>query len=297
MKTTFPYEGRIDYGAYLDKYWKREDAIRRLPTDAELKEIARKGIVNDQLVLSPLPAGAPAQLGDTVTLATASALPKFNKPQVTVSIGRGLYDKGLEEAVAGHRAGDHFSVEVQGTPVEVTVLAIRRKTAPEPTDAMVEALQAKDYKGNPIRTVAQYEAFVREEQIGQALATINYYVMEQILKDYPIRDYDESDIQALGALEREFLHKVVLEQEGIDLDTLSKEEMRERWNCDSFDDFIKLRYDWYKIKIQQCLIYLNILGLPCEGKYDPLDHYEVLSELIEKIYAYIQAEVERRNQQ
>ena len=56
-----------------------------------------------------------------------------------------------------------------------------------------------------------------------------------------------------------------------------------------------MRRDWYKIKIAQCLIYLNILGLPAEGKTDPLDHYEVLSELQEKMFERIREELERRN--
>lgn len=296
MKTKFPYEGKIDYNAYLDRYLEREDAVRRLPSEAELLELARKNIVKDQLVLAPVPEGECAQLGDTVTLATASSLPKFNKSRVTVSIGRGLYDRGLEEAVAGRRAGENFSVEVKDTPVQVSVLEIKRKTVPEPTDEMVQALQQKDYHNQLIRTVAEYEAFVREEQTMQALSTVNYYVMEQILKDYPMEEYDQSDIQRLGELEREVLHKIVLEQEGTDLNTLSREEMQERWLCDSFDDFIKMRHDWYQMKIQQCLIYLNILGLPCEGKNDPLDHYEVLSELQMKMFDFIKAELERRNQ-
>ena len=57
MKTVFPYEGQISFDAYLDKYLQREDAIRRIPTQAELKELARKGVVKDQLVLGPLARG------------------------------------------------------------------------------------------------------------------------------------------------------------------------------------------------------------------------------------------------
>ena len=55
MNTVFPYEGRIDYAKYLDSYLRREDAYKSIPTEAELKELARKSIVREQLVLLPLP--------------------------------------------------------------------------------------------------------------------------------------------------------------------------------------------------------------------------------------------------
>ena len=72
MKTQFPYKERINFSAYIDRYLEREDAIRRLPTEEELKELARKSIVREQLVLAPLPEGTPAELGDTATLRTES---------------------------------------------------------------------------------------------------------------------------------------------------------------------------------------------------------------------------------
>ena len=52
MKTVFPYREQIDFGAYLDRYLQREDAIRRIPSPTELRELARKSVVKDQLVLT-----------------------------------------------------------------------------------------------------------------------------------------------------------------------------------------------------------------------------------------------------
>lgn len=295
MKTVFPYSEQIRFDTYLDRYLQREDAIRRIPSRAELKELARKGVVKDRLVLAPLPEGSPAEPGDTLTLHTVSELPKFNRERVTVSIGRGLYDKGLEDALVGKKVGDSCEVTVKDRPVSATVLEIRRKTTPEPTDEMVEALQEKDYKGNIIRTYAEYEAFICEGKTLEAVGNINYYMMEMLIKDYPLAEYSEEDVQVLGDLEREMFHKLFLDEKGVDLYQMPKEEMQEMWQCDSFDDFIAMRHEWYKMKIHQCLIYLNLLGLPCEGKTDPLDHYEVLSELTEMMFDKIKAELARRN--
>lgn len=293
MKTKFPYEGRIDFGKYLDAYLQRDDAIRSIPTEAELKELARKAIVREQLVLVPLPEGETAQSGDTAVLKTVSEIKKFNKERVTVTLGRGLYNRELENALLGGKVGDSVTLTVDEKPVSATILELKRKQAPEPTDEMVEALQAKDQQQRPIHTVAEYEAFVRQERVSQVLATVNFYTVGEIMRDYPMSEFDEDDIRVLGELERENFIQL-FRQQGIDL----TREVPEAWGemgVHSLDEFIEKRRDWYQVKIQQCLIFLNILDLPCEGKTDPLDHYEVLGELQLQVFDLIRKEMERRN--
>lgn len=278
MNTKYPY-GKIDYGKYFESYMAREDAIHYLPSPEELKELAWKAIVKDHLVLQLLPEGTKAEIGDTLTLKTVSELPKFNKEKVSVSIGRGLYDKGLEEALVGKQVGDSVSVLVKERNVTATVLEMKRKAAPMPTDEMVQALQAKNHQNKLITTVAEYEAFIAEDKVLSVLAEINYYTMTPLLEDYPIAEFDESDIAVLGKLERDMFRDLFLKESGIDVETATPEQMQELLHVNTMDEFIALRREWYQMKIHQCYTYLNILGLPCEGKTDPLDHYEVLSEL------------------
>ena len=293
MNTQFPYKEQIDFEKYLDAYLRREDAVRSVPTDAELKDLARKAIVREQIVLLPLPAEEKAQAGDTAVLKTESAMPKFNKDRVTVTLGRGLYSKELENSLIGKAAGETVSTVIQEQPVKAQILELKRKQAPEPTDEMVQALQTKDFQGRLITNVADYEAFIRTEKTNEVLATVNYYVMEEIIKAYPIMAYDEEDIRDLGQLERPVFAKLLQEQ-GLDPEKEVPPEWEKDMNVHSLDEFIALRREWYQMKIQQCLIYLNILGLPCQGKTDPLDHYEVLSELMEKMFSKIKTDLERR---
>lgn len=294
MYTSFPYDGRIDFAAYLDAYFQQPDAIRSIPSDEELTELARKAIVREQMVLVPLPESEAAQTGDTLSLKTVSVLPKFNKEKVSVSLGRGLYNKELEDALVGCKVGDTVSLTIQEQPVTATVLEIKRKQVPEPTDEMVAALEAKDMKNQPIHTVADYIAFIHEQKTMEALSTINYYTVEKILADYPIKAYSEEDIRVLGELERAYFIELFQKEEGYDL----REKVPDSWQeggIHSLDEFITVRHEWYQSKIHQCLVFLNILGLPCEGKTDPLDHYEVLSELQMKIFDLIKEELIRRN--
>lgn len=288
LKTKFPYE-KVDFNRYYDAYMAQEDAIRKIPSEEELTELAYKGLVKDHLVLLPVPEEEPAKAGDTVTFQTKSEIAKFNKEKVTVSIGRGLYNKDLEEAAAGKRKGDSYELTINDKLVEVTVLEIKRKQEPaEVTDDMVAALRLKDDKGEPIITIDRYMAYTKEQKKMECLAYINYYVMEKLLADYPVLECVPEDLDRLAELEKEFFAKIYKEQDDIDVYAIPKEKAQEMWQCDSFDNFIKLRYEWYKMKVQQCLVYRSILGLEDNPAYDYTDHYEVLSELQLLMFAMLE---------
>ena len=287
MKTRLPYNCRIDLKEYLDRYFLKADAVKKLPSDKELKDLAVRSIVKDHIELAQIPEGESAAAGDVAELKTESALSRFNKTSITVTLGSGLYDKKLEEAVIGLKKNESTEVFCHGEAVAVTVLKISRKYVPEPTDEMVKALKQTDTENKPVNTVAEYEAYVKDQKITEALSLVFGGVMEMICRDFPLKEYDEDDIRILGRLEKEWFRSYVLEDEGVDLCALSEDEMMKRWNCRSFDEFISMRRDWYKIKIHQCLIMLNMLKLPCEGRTDPCDHYEVYQELTQETFERI----------
>ena len=293
MRTKLPDSFSIDFDKYFKEYLKRPDAVRSLPSEEELVDLAHKAITRGQLVLTPLTDNTPSAVGDTAVLRVSSSIARYNKERVTVTLGRGLYNRGLEEELTGHFCGDTVRVDIQGEPVTATILELRRKQLPEPTDEMVQALQTKTADGRQIETVREYEEYIRQEKTMTVLAEVNYYVTSMILEALPPLNCDEEDIRALGELERDYFVKLFLETEHIDI----REGIPDAWKQDgicTLDDFIRARRDWYILKIKQCLIFLNILGLPCEGATDPLDHYEVLQELQLKIFDLIRSRLERR---
>lgn len=293
MRTALPDSFKIDFDHYFLAYLQRPDAVAKLPTEDELIELARKAITREQFVLASLPQEVPAAPGDTATLRVSSDIPRYNKEKVVVTLGRGLYCRELEEALIGHKEGDAVSLEIQCKPVTALILELKRKQAPEPTDEMVQALQVKTPSGKEIRTVKEYEDFICQEKTMAVLSEVNYYIISQILDDLPPIICDEEDIRRLGELERAYFVSFFLESEGIDI----REGIPEAWkqgDIRTLDDFICARREWYTMKIRQCLVFLNILGLPCQGKNDPLDHYEVFQELQMKIFDLIKAKLERR---
>ena len=293
LKTVLPYEN-IDYEAYAERYFAEPEAMTELPDKEECAELARKNIVKGHIVLADLPQEEPVQAGDTVSFSCESTAAKYNKPKITVSVGRGLFDRDVEEQLIGRRAGDVIETSVNRVPVRVQILRVQRKQVPEPTDEMTAQMCVKDMQQQPVKTVAGYEKMIYQQKRVEVLSTVNYYITEPLFRDYPVEDCAEEDILALGVLEERMFYETFLRDEGIDLYKESKDAMQERWGCDSFRDFIAMRRDWYKIKIQQCLIYGRILGIPLQGEMDPTGRYEVLSDLILKMFDKTEEMMRRR---
>ncbi|GEM_PF-3597128 len=296
LKTPFPYDP-IDYEAYFDAYLGREDAVKTLPDREELRALARKNIVKGHITLEEIPADEAVASGDTVSFSCESTLPKYNKEKITVSIGRGLFNRPLEDALIGAKKDEVLETSADGEPVRVRILSIRRKLVPEPTDEMAAEMGVKDMRQQPVTTVAGYEEMIYEQKRMEVLGAVNYYVTEPIFRDHPVMDCAAEDLSALADLEERMFYEMFLRDEGIDLYKESKEAMQARWGCDSFRDFIALRYDWYKIKVQQCLVYANILGIPLTGEMDPTKRYEVLSELTLKMYDRAEEAMKKRSKE
>lgn len=137
--------------------------------------------------------------------------------------------------------------------------------------------------------------FIREQKVKEDLNTINYFILEKCQKDYPVTEYDEEDLQDMGRMAREFWRQRVLAHSGVDLETATKEEFQKEIGCDSMGALVARQRDWYKQDIHMPLIYLSLLGLPCEGETDPWDHCMVPFELMDKLSDVIKDKLIRGN--
>ena len=78
--------------------------------------------------------------GDAVTVALAGQTPKYCKKALPLNVGKGLFDKMLEEALVGRRVGETFTAPSAAGEVQVTILQCRRTAVPELNDAFVCSL-------------------------------------------------------------------------------------------------------------------------------------------------------------
>lgn len=98
--------------------------------------------------------------GDVAVLSLQSALQKFNRENLVLTIGGNLFDKVFEEQLIGHKKGETFTVRVQNEPVTVSIASLTRSFYPDPTDEMVVARAKADSDLEGITTVSAYRAHV-----------------------------------------------------------------------------------------------------------------------------------------
>lgn len=202
--------------------------------------------------------------GDTVTISCRSRLPRFNKTNLPVIVGRGLFDRALEQALIGASVGQTVTLQKEGAPVEIDVTKCVHTVLPELTDENVKAFGIEG-----VETVSQLrcsciakqiESFLLEDE-GPDMASA--YVWQEVAKHIGIErdpdeealmrmraekkrqeilnaptEADEEDAEAGEAAEGvpvDFLENMFLSQ--LDLAVVGEELIRREGRCVTTDDY------------------------------------------------------------
>ena len=100
--------------------------------------------------------------GDIVAVKIASADPFLASECERFSVGKGFFDKDIEAALIGKKKGDTFSMTVNGSSAEITVLWVKRRVVPKLTDAMAAQMGVED-----VTTVQEYTDHVTQELVDE----------------------------------------------------------------------------------------------------------------------------------
>lgn len=135
-------------------------------------EQARQALLRSQKRHGVLTAGEWVEDGDFVTLRCGSAVARFNKAAIPVTVGRGVFSRELEARLVGLRAGETARLQVDGQAVEVTVLEIKRRILPPLTDEAVKSWAMEGVDSVEALRRSVYNAQKREwlEEMTPALA-------------------------------------------------------------------------------------------------------------------------------
>jgi FKBP-type peptidyl-prolyl cis-trans isomerase (trigger factor) len=180
--------------------------------------------------------------GDVVVLAVESALPKFNRPMVPVTVGGKLYDEELEEQLPGHSVGETFQAQVQGETVTVTIRQASRTVFPEPTDEMAAAYAARHEGFAEIKTVAEYRRKVTEEYLEKERQSALFGAMDQVCS-YVLTGSDwefvQEEVDSVAETSwGEFLQS--LEEDGKKLEDISSEQLQAEFGVSSIAELKEL---------------------------------------------------------
>lgn len=161
---------------------------KRFVVDEKAIQTAMNRLVNKHISWSE---GEAAKAGDVVTCSMESSLEKFNRQNMQLTLGIGLFDKEVEAALVGVKAGDRVSLLKGGEKVEIQVLSVRNKHVPQLTDEMVQELALPE-----VDTVEGYRQHLveaqKEEQYNDDSYEAYRYVIKTVLErsDIIIREAD-----------------------------------------------------------------------------------------------------------
>lgn len=144
LKKLFPYT-EIEYGEQIVPI-SSEEINEALETETETLLLQHKAYTEAET----------AEKGDIVSVSSESPSEKFNKENISVNAGLGLFDKDFENAVIGRNTGETFLAKLGDIEAKITVKSCKRLTVPTLSDTFVKSL-----KLDGINTVSEFKDYQR----------------------------------------------------------------------------------------------------------------------------------------
>ncbi len=100
--------------------------------------------------------------GDIVAVKIESSDSFLQSDCARFSAGKGFFSEEIEQAVIGKKKNDTLSLEVNGSPAQVTILWVKRRIVPELTDAMAAEMGIED-----VNSVQEYTEYATSELVEE----------------------------------------------------------------------------------------------------------------------------------
>ncbi len=199
--------------------------------------------------------------GDMVTLSCDSEIPKFNKKNIIVMVGKGLFSKDFEAQLIGKKKDVPFTVTVDGAEVHGCVDKILRTVLPALTDESVAGFGMEG-----VETVEDLKRYCVDKQLDRLLDEIDEMEMAsaavwQTLSDNSEYTLDEEE--KAHALERAAAKTAELESQKPVFNT---EEERQAFLAEYEEEYGEPyeEMDFGKFMHQMFLTELQIGAMGCE---------------------------------
>lgn len=236
----------------------------RIPSAADIEPKVIKTLTIGLTTYVPLAEGTPICCGDKVAIRIKSALPRFNKEKISITVGSGLYNETVEEALMGMCVGDTATVIAKGENAVFTVLSANRISYPELTDEMVE-----NQKIDGVHTVGEYNAHVLGIEQRSVVGDIVDEMVEQLIGRSEMSPIDSEDISMSLQAFYESIRQHYLRIH-VDVDELPAEDWPKVFGVQNKEELFKGMLSYGSEKVMPiCLISCALLDKPCEGDYDP----------------------------
>lgn len=188
--------------------------------EKQLKRIMRANkIVMDVSVL---------EKGDVAVIDLESSLERYNRTNLILTVGSGLFDKELEAQLIGKTTGETFELTVKDTAVKITVVSGKRTVFPEPTDEAVKAYAATVENMEGVETVAQFcecvkQLYFKEEKQNIIFGTLN--AVQDYVLTHSDWEFDPDELQEMYDSMLENMEQMAQEAYGKTFAEMTDEEI------------------------------------------------------------------------
>lgn len=166
--------------------------------------------------------------GDVAVIGLESTIERYNRPQLTLAVGSGLFDRELESQLIGKTVGETCTLTTKGTPVKVTILGGRRTVFPTPTDAMVKAYAATAGDMDGIETVTQLRTRVKQQYFNEKKQEVIFGTVNEI-QNYVLThsdwEFDPDELKELYDSMMADMEQMAKESYNKSFDELTDEEI------------------------------------------------------------------------
>ncbi|GLC29449.1 hypothetical protein [Clostridium omnivorum] len=178
--------------------------------------------------------------GDIVVCSLKSINPKFNKENVSINAGLGLFKREIEMALIGMKIGENKTIGADNERVSIDVINVKRSVLPDLTDEMVQKEKIDNITS--VKSLTEYLEQLYKDEKNKAIDNKSYKLIENVINQVIAKskfDINEEDIQYLSELE---IHKarVFCELEGLTLEKMTPEDFNGKIPVRSYDEFLKM---------------------------------------------------------
>lgn len=160
---------------------------------------------------------------DFVTLDSRSSLPKFEKTNLNVRVGRGLFSKELEQGLLGMKPGEPRDIAIPEGTATVTVRSIRRRVLPPLTDETV-ASWGMDGVSTVEALIASMKAAACDRYVEDMAVAVAVELSNEAVERSSF-NLDPEEVKTVCA-EGQEMAEDMLRSAGLDPETATDEEVR-----------------------------------------------------------------------
>lgn len=211
--------------------------------------------------------------GDSVTLNLTSEEKKYNRENLTISIGLGLFSKELEEQLVGRRSQEAVDLNVQGHEVHVQMVSIVRSVIPPWTDAM-----AAEERIDGVSTLEELKAHIKEQMRDNLIASNMHYLINNVNRQMAEKgkyNLIQEDLDLLIDMELERV-RLMAQSDGLVLEEMTEEQFQGRIPVKSYEEFLNMIISLNQTKLPVLLIAM---------KHAEEDHFTPTAEGYEEYIA------------